>query len=137
VWNEKPNTVVAVLLLFALASALVTVQSAHAQTFTTVYSFCSQPNCMDGSYPQSGLIQATNGELYGTTLKGGANSSGTVFQITPSGTLNTQYSFCSEADCADGATPMGALIQATNGKLYGTNAVAGRCGMRGPLRHDL
>jgi uncharacterized repeat protein (TIGR03803 family) len=111
--------------LFALASALVIVQSAHAQTFTTLYSFCSQPNCIDGSTPEGGLVQATNGNLYGTTLLGGANSNstGTVFQIISSGTLNTLYNFC--AQCADGGLPIGALVQATNGNLYGTNVSGG------------
>jgi uncharacterized repeat protein (TIGR03803 family) len=50
----------------------------------TLYSFCSQPNCADGQYPAPGLVQATNGFLYGTTQEGGANNSGTIFQITPS-----------------------------------------------------
>jgi hypothetical protein len=44
---------------------------------------------------------------------------GTIFGITPTGTLTTVYSFCSLADCADGAGPVG-LIQDSNGDLYGT-----------------
>ena len=54
-----------------------------AQTFTTLHSF-------DGTYganPYAGLVQATNGDGYGTTPNGGANGYGTVFKITPSGTL--------------------------------------------------
>jgi uncharacterized repeat protein (TIGR03803 family) len=68
------------------------------------------------------LVQAGNGDFYGTTNAGGTYLSGTVFKITPSGTLTTLYSFCSLPDCADGEAPLGsgALIQATNGKLYGT-----------------
>jgi uncharacterized repeat protein (TIGR03803 family) len=56
-----------------------------AQTFATLYRFGGT----DGAYPYAGLIQATNGGLYGTTYFGGANGSGTVFKITPSGTLTT------------------------------------------------
>ena len=85
-------------------------------TLTTLYSFCSQTNCTDGTQPESGLMQATNGDLYGTTYQGGANGKGTVFKITPGGTLTTLHSF----DTTDGEYPSGALIQATNGDLYGT-----------------
>src|SRR5579863_6586071 len=84
---------------------------------TKLYNFCSQSNCTDGSYPYSGLIQATDGNLYGTTYSGGANNLGTVFQITLSGTLRTLYSF---AGMQDSSAPIGALIQGTDGNLYGT-----------------
>ena len=90
-------------------------------SLTTLYSFCSLTNCDDGQNPQASLVQATNGEFYGTTVQGGPNSAGTIFQITPSGTLTTIYSFCSLANCADGRGAHG-LVQATNGNLYGTTA---------------
>jgi uncharacterized repeat protein (TIGR03803 family) len=104
---------------------------------TTLYNFCSQggyPNCPDGAMPFAGLIQATNGDLYGTTEQGGDNpceaglGCGTVFKITPSGTLTTLYSFCSQGgypNCPDGAIPFAGLIQATNGDLYGTTSQGG------------
>jgi len=96
-------------------------------TLTTLYSFCSQTNCTDGAAPYGGLVQATNGDLYGTTTSDGANGvgGGTVFKITPSGTLTTLYSFCSQIGCTDGAAPYGGLIQATNGDFYGTTAAGG------------
>src|ERR1017187_10374040 len=50
----------------------------------------------EGEHPEAGLVQAANGDLYGTTSEGGANGLGTVFKITPSGTLTTLYSFCSQ-----------------------------------------
>jgi uncharacterized repeat protein (TIGR03803 family) len=89
---------------------------------TTLYSFCSQSGCADGRFPLAGLIQATNGYLYGTTSSGGTNGAGTVFKISPGGTLTTLYSFCSQSNCADGGGPEAPLIQATNGYLYGTTA---------------
>jgi uncharacterized repeat protein (TIGR03803 family) len=89
-------------------------------TLTTLYSFCPQSGCTDGSYPYAGLIQATNGDLYGTTINGGANGYGTVFKITPSGTLTTLYSFCSQSGCTDGANPYAGLVQAPKGNFYGT-----------------
>jgi uncharacterized repeat protein (TIGR03803 family) len=92
---------------------------------TTLYSFCSQANCTDGANPYAGLVQATNGNFYGTTLYGGANDSGTVFQITPKGKLTTLYSFCSIGNCIDGALPYAGLVQAIDGNFYGTTSLGG------------
>jgi uncharacterized repeat protein (TIGR03803 family) len=94
-------------------------------TLTTLYSFCSQSGCTDGSYPQGSLVQAKDGDFYGTTYYGGANSGGTVFKITPSGTLTTLYSFCSLSGCRDGANPFAGLVQGSDGNLYGTTQVSG------------
>jgi uncharacterized repeat protein (TIGR03803 family) len=91
-------------------------------TLTTLYNFCSRPVCADGEYPAAGLIQATDGNFYGTTEQGGASGDGTVFKITPSGTLTTLHSF----DGTDGAYPLyEGLIQATNGSFYGTTSYGG------------
>ena len=101
-------------------------------TLTTLHSFCSQSNCTDGEYPEAGLIQATNGNFYGTTYQGGANCApdgcGTIFKITPSGTLTTLYSFCSQSGCSDGYYPEAGLIQASNGDFYGTTTSGGAGG---------
>lgn len=86
---------------------------------TTLYTFCAQRGCTDGWQPLSGVIQATDGNFYGITQRGGTSDAGTIYRIAPSGTLTTLHSFCSEAECADGATPLGGLIQATDGNLYG------------------
>lgn len=74
----KRARLVSVFCLAAIASP--------AQTFTTLHSF----NGTDGSTANSGLVQGTDGNFYGTTVEGGANqtcvnnnSCGTVFQITP------------------------------------------------------
>jgi uncharacterized repeat protein (TIGR03803 family) len=95
---------------------------------TTLYDFCSQANCTDGSYP-NGLVQATNGDFYGTTNQSGAYGAGTVFKITPAGTLTTLYNFCSQTNCADGAYPLAGLMQDTNGNLYGTTFEGGAYGL--------
>src|ERR1035438_6266078 len=96
---------------------------------TTLYSFCSQTGCADGALPAAGLVQATNGEFYGTTQTGGANcvrpGCGTVFKITPTGKLTTLYNFCSLSSCRDGADPVVGLVQATNGDFYGTTQDGG------------
>jgi uncharacterized repeat protein (TIGR03803 family) len=95
-----------------------------AQTFTTLFRF----DGTDGTSPQGALVQATNGEFYGTTEAGGAHNYGTVFKITPSGTLTTLHSFCSQSDCTDGEGPGGALVQATSGDFYGTTCCGGANG---------
>jgi len=99
-----------------------------AGTLTTLYSFCAQSNCTDGSYPWAALVQATNGYLYGTTQGGGAHNGGTVFKVTPSGALTTLYSFCRESGCGDGDWPEAGLVQATNGDFYGTTYFGGAGG---------
>jgi uncharacterized repeat protein (TIGR03803 family) len=95
---------------------------------TTLYNFCSIGNCLDGSSPLGGLIQASDLNLYGTTNAGGTNSSGTIFRITPGGKLTTIYTLCSQRGCIDGALPRGALVQALDGDLYGTTTAGGAVG---------
>jgi uncharacterized repeat protein (TIGR03803 family) len=92
---------------------------------TTLYSFCSQSGCTDGAYPWAGLVQATDGNLYGTTYGGGTNGQGTVFRITLGGSLTKLYDFCSQSGCTDGDEPVAGLVQATNGTLYGTTEEGG------------
>ena len=54
----------------------------------------------------------------------GPTAYGTVFKITPSGTLTTLYSFCAQSGCTDGATPEAALVHAPNADFYGTAQMA-------------
>jgi uncharacterized repeat protein (TIGR03803 family) len=93
-------------------------------TLTTLHSF----DANDGCYLHSGLIQGSDGNLYGTTQEGGApHSRGTVYQLTISGTLTRMHSFCTETGCSDGDFPAAALVQGSDGNLYGTTrgSVAG------------
>jgi uncharacterized repeat protein (TIGR03803 family) len=100
---------------------------------TTLYTFCSRPNCADGELPAGGVAQGTDGNFYGTTVFGGTNDCtsppfmgcGTIFSITPDGTLTTLYSFCPQTKCLDGKYPGASLMQATNGKFYGTATAGG------------
>src|SRR5206468_11192679 len=85
-------------------------------TLTTLHSFGSQSG--DAVHPVAGLVQAIDGNLYGTTFGGGANDGGTVFKINPSGGLTTLYSFGSQS--GDGVHPVAGLVQAADGNLYGT-----------------
>lgn len=94
---------------------------------TTAYRF----PYTDGQYPnggnaQGGLLQAADGNFYGTTAGGGPYNAGTVFQLTPAGTLTTLYNFCSGGSpCVDGQYPSGGLVLGTDGKLYGTTLYGG------------
>ena len=91
---------------------------------TTLYSFCPQGGyCADGANPAAGLVQATDGNFYGTTSCGGGGFScgGTVFKITPDGALTTLHNFWyNPLYNDDGFVPEAALVQARDGKLYGT-----------------
>src|SRR5258708_37232303 len=79
--------------LVGLAAALLCLGAAspgaQAQVYTTLHSF----NITDGADPHSSLIQASDGNLYGTTLYGGTVGYGTVFQITIGGAFTTLDSF--------------------------------------------
>ncbi|HEY6272468.1 MAG TPA: choice-of-anchor tandem repeat GloVer-containing protein [Terriglobales bacterium] len=96
---------------------------------TTLHDF----DGTDGSDPQAALVLGMDGNFYGTTFAGGANANacngfgcGTVFKITPAGTLTTLYSFCPQAPCPDGASPSG-LVQGSDGNFYGTTFLGGTC----------
>jgi uncharacterized repeat protein (TIGR03803 family) len=84
--------------------------------YKALYNFCSQPNCTDGNVSEATLVQDANGNLYGTTLYGGAYGHGTVFEITPSDQYIVLHSF----DGIDGETPQSAVTLANDGNLYGT-----------------
>jgi uncharacterized repeat protein (TIGR03803 family) len=92
-------------------------------TLTTINKFVDDSG--GGTNPFAGLILASNGNFYGTASTGGANSGGTVFKITPAGTLTTEYSFCAQRQCTDGWSPIAGLVQGTDGNLYGTTPVGG------------
>lgn len=96
-----------------------------AGKMTVLHSFCDLSNCPDGQRPIGALVQASDGNLYGTTSEGGTEGEGTLFRITTSGKLTTLYSFCSQPNCTDGSYPYGGLVQATDGNLYGTTANGG------------
>lgn len=102
---------------------------------TTLHRFCSLANCADGEYPFAGVAQGTDGNFYGTTEIGGANTNsvdcvlgcGTFYRITPSGTLTTLYNFCSTNNCSAGAESVAGVVETSNGTFYGTTFAGGSC----------
>jgi uncharacterized repeat protein (TIGR03803 family) len=101
-------------------------------SLTTLYSFCSKPECVDGANPMAGLVQGTDGNFYGTTFRGGGNGGGTVFEIASDGTRTRLHSFC-QNNCADGEWPSAGLVQAADGNLYGTTSTGGANGDYGTV----
>jgi uncharacterized repeat protein (TIGR03803 family) len=92
---------------------------------TTLYSFSAASG--GGLYPQ-GLVQASNGNLFGATVDGdtgGPYGSGALFEVTPTGGFRVLYTFCSQEGCTDGANPYSAPIQGSNGNFYGTTYYGG------------
>ena len=98
------------------------VLSMSAQTLTTLYSF----DGTDGANPYAGLVQATNGKLYGTTQQGGSSGYGTVFKVSKGGKETVLYSFTGGS--SDGAYPLAQLIRDSAGSLYGTTYEGGSSG---------
>jgi uncharacterized repeat protein (TIGR03803 family) len=87
--------------------------------FTNLYSFTGGD---DGANVYAGLVQGSDGVLYGTTGYGGTNNLGTLFKITTNGAFTSLYSFTGGND---GANPYAGLAQASNGVLYGTTLNGG------------
>jgi len=105
------------MLWFALSLAATRL---HAQTYTDLHEFnCSVEGC-DPSYPEI-MAQGRDGNLYGTLRDGGSAGMGTVFMMTPSGTMTTLYSFSG----ADGWNPEGGLELGADGNFYGTTTIGG------------
>jgi len=89
---------------------------------TSLYSFTGGN---DGANPETGLVQAKDGNFYGTTRHGGTNGAGTVFKVSSNGALSSLYSFTGGND---GASPQAGLVQGSDGNLYGTTFQGGSGG---------
>ncbi len=97
---------------------------------SVLYSFPSTP--VQGIYPWGGLVLDAAGNLYGTAMSGGLNSTycqytcGTVFELSPVGGGSYQQKTLLEFNYLDGSNPMGSLILDGAGNLYGTSASGGQ-----------
>ena len=98
---------VAILVFCTLATNV-----ASTQVLATLVNFDNS----NGAFPASPLLLATDGNFYGVTTGGGRSGYGTIFKITPDGSLTTVHSF----DAYVQSYPVGALIQASDGNMYGT-----------------
>jgi uncharacterized repeat protein (TIGR03803 family) len=91
-----------------------------AGAMTILHSFTGGA---DGAGSAAALTQGSDGNFYGTTTYGGTSDAGTVFMITPAGIETVLHSFAGGA--ADGYSPVGALIQGSDGNFYGTTQEGG------------
>ena len=103
--------------LAVCALGIVSSIPAWGQDFFTLYNF-NQP----AGDPAAAMtpVQGRDGNFYGTTFDGGSRGEGTVFRLTPSGSVTILYNFCSEPNCADGQGPGQSLRLGVDGNLYGT-----------------
>jgi len=89
--------------------------------YASLYSFGGQP--FDGAHPSAGLVQGSDGYLYGTTVYGGPDDFGTVFRISLSGSYSNLYSF--QGPPGDGENPAVGLTRGSDGFLYGVTMKGG------------
>ncbi len=115
--------------LLVLAAVFSMTLAAPAQTYTVLHSFSGTP---DGANPIGGLIRDAAGNLYGTTSSGGHHNAGTVYRLTPAGTI-TEHSFTGGAD---GGSPV-ARLRFYKGFIYGTTSVGGDYGQGTVFKVDV
>lgn len=94
--------------------------------FSTLFSF--DPFNLDatnvaGAFPFAGLLQGPDGNFYGSATNGGANTAGTLFQITPGGVFTKLFDL--DSAVANGALPETTLMEHTNGVFYGLTSGGG------------
>ena len=95
---------------------------------TTLYTFCITVDCPDGAQP-IGVIQASDGNLYGVTFGAGLQNAGTLFRVNPTtAEFKVLHYFCSTPTCADGYNQFFGPIQGSDGNLYGTTYGGGANG---------
>jgi uncharacterized repeat protein (TIGR03803 family) len=88
--------------------------------YTLLYSFCAEgsPCATSGAYPTGGVTLGFDGNLWGTTEDGGKDAAGTVFKVTPAGTLASVYSF---TNAKDDSAPNFTVLQGQDGNIYGVS----------------
>ena len=100
----------------AFAVCIATAIASPAQTLTTLHNFTGT----EGASPYySPLVPGRDGNYYGTTFLGGTNQGGTVYKMTPGGTVTGLYNFCSQQYCTDGSSPYSGLTMGNDGNFYG------------------
>lgn len=97
----------------------------QAGVLTTLVEFTGNGTSNKGRGPVASLMQARNGDFYGTTEFGGANDLGTVFRMTPGGVLTTLVQFTGSSGTTIGRRPNCALVEGSDGNFYGTTRLGG------------
>jgi uncharacterized repeat protein (TIGR03803 family) len=123
--RNRPATRLGFGVLALVALGFAGAASAQPYTEATIHSFVPAPF---GEQPTASLIQASDGNLYGTTEVGGSGGAGTVFKISNPSTSPAESVIYSFTGGSDGSNPYASLIQASDGNLYGTTRVGGSGG---------
>jgi uncharacterized repeat protein (TIGR03803 family) len=89
---------------------------------SSIYTKVKDFDNTNGGYPYGSLMQASDGKLYGMTGNGGSSGHGVIFSFDPS---SSAYTKVKDFDNTNGAYPLGSLMQASDGKLYGMTANGG------------
>jgi len=115
------------------ATAFASPAPAAASTFRNIYTFCEDTpgTCFDGAQPSGNLYRDAEGNLFGTTVLGGQNDAGTVYEVVFNSDTGTHrhkkiYNFCAATSCTDGSQPRNVtLIVDVQGRLFGTASGGG------------
>jgi uncharacterized repeat protein (TIGR03803 family) len=111
---------------FAFGIVALASQPASAKGLKTLYSFCAQTNCTDGSGPSAGLAEV-KGHFFGTTSGGGTANKGTVFEL-----VKTSRGFVTRPLVSfhgtTGAAPLAEVAADRHGNLFGTTSAGGANG---------
>ncbi len=100
---------------------------------TVIYTFGTNGGFNDAYWPQSGVVQGSDGNFYGTSanggntevnIVGGNQTTGVVYRITPDGTESLVHTFASGPN-VDGIWPVGNLTVGADGNFYGVTEIAG------------
>src|SRR5580704_10209494 len=107
-----------------LAALTLSAVSSNGQTFTSIYSFGTKTNPVngfneDGTFPVS-VVVGTDGNLYGCANGGGTNGAGTAFKMTVAGTITVLHTFFNSVVCPGSLGSPNGMIQGSDGNFYGT-----------------
>jgi uncharacterized repeat protein (TIGR03803 family) len=121
-WDSKPlcmpSAFMIAMLVLAVALAAI---PAPAQTYKVLYKFGTNANDPLQPHGPDAIAQGRDGNLYTTSANGGTGNNGTMFKVTPSGTLSVVYSF----NFDPGNTPFSGVTLGTDGNFYGTTELNG------------
>jgi uncharacterized repeat protein (TIGR03803 family) len=125
--RRKPEEILSRVVMMEPGCGIVFQFTLSSKTEKVLYKFCAKTSCPDGAGPSGMLARDSKGNLYGTTISGGAHVGGTVFKFDVSTSKESLlYSFCANTNCTDGEEPMGGLaLNAKTGTLYGTTLTGG------------
>ena len=114
-------------LLFFLVAQVGLADLVQAQFYEKVFSFtdAAVQNEGLGEMPVAPLVRGSDGNFYGSTRAGGADNHGTIFKLSPAGVLTTLVEFTNDGPSDRGAAPEGALVEGSDGNLYGTTSLGG------------